>query len=149
MDWRLAPEASDMLRFVREMIALRKRHPGLRRRRFLTGCASAGRQYPDVAWHGERLDEPAWHDGSARLLAFTLAGEEDGEQLLHIILNMDDCVRTVALPSVEGRRWRRIVDTALPAPQDIVSLEKEAVVESERCRVQARSVVVLEEGGGG
>jgi glycogen operon protein len=149
MDWRLAPEASDMLRFVREMIALRKRHPGLRRRRFLTGCASAGRQYPDVAWHGERLDEPAWHDGSARLLAFTLAGEEDGEQLLHIILNMDDCVRTVALPSVEGRRWRRIVDTALPAPQDILSLEKEAVVESERCRVQARSVVVLEEGGGG
>jgi glycogen operon protein len=146
LDWRLSPEASDMLRFVRELIALRKRHPSLRRRRFLTGRPSAGQEHPDVAWHGERLHEPAWHDVGARLLAFTLAGERPGETRLHVVFNMDDCARAVALPGQEGLIWRRIVDTALPAPHDIVPLAGRAIVESEQCRVQARSVVVLEEG---
>jgi glycogen operon protein len=37
VDWRLAEENKDFLRFVRELIWLRKRHPVLRRRRFFTG----------------------------------------------------------------------------------------------------------------
>ena len=73
-DWRLVETRADMLRFVRELIALRMRHPGLRRRRFLTGRAAQGSSLPDVAWHGERLHEPPWNDAGARLLAFTLAG---------------------------------------------------------------------------
>ena len=36
-DWRLIETNRDMLRFTRELIALRKRHPSLRRRSFLTG----------------------------------------------------------------------------------------------------------------
>ena len=52
----------DMLRFVRELIALRKRHPSLRRKRFLDRPPGAGRDLPDVTWHGERLHEPPWHD---------------------------------------------------------------------------------------
>ncbi len=37
VDWRLAETNTDFLRFTREMIALRKRHPALRRRRFFVG----------------------------------------------------------------------------------------------------------------
>ena len=37
MDWELAETNADFLRFVRELIWLRKRHPVLRRRRFFTG----------------------------------------------------------------------------------------------------------------
>src|SRR5206468_3739854 len=48
VDWRLAETNADFLRFVREMIALRKRHPALRRRGFFHG----GAKRPDVAWHG-------------------------------------------------------------------------------------------------
>ncbi len=42
-DWRLIETNRDMLRFTRELIALRKRHPSLRRRRFLTGRPAPGR----------------------------------------------------------------------------------------------------------
>src|SRR4029077_477420 len=37
VDWSLAEKNKDFLRFVRELIWLRKRHPALRRRRFFTG----------------------------------------------------------------------------------------------------------------
>src|SRR5207249_2197735 len=37
VDWSLATKHADFLHFVHEMIALRKRHPVLRRRRFFRG----------------------------------------------------------------------------------------------------------------
>ena len=46
MDWHLSDDALDMLRFVREMIALRKRHASLRHRRFLTGRPANGQSIP-------------------------------------------------------------------------------------------------------
>ncbi|WP_250519137.1 glycogen debranching protein GlgX [Caballeronia sp. ATUFL_M1_KS5A] len=144
MDWRLSADAEDMLRFVREMIALRKRHPSLRRRRFLTGLAESGHTHPDVAWHGERLHEPAWHDGRARFVAFTLAGQAPGEPMLHVVFNMNDDARDAALPVLELQSWRRLVDTSAEPPRDIVTDTETADVERGACRIEARSVVVLE-----
>jgi glycogen operon protein len=144
IDWRLTEVASGMLRFVRELIALRKRHASLRRRRFLTGRPSSGQMQPDVAWHGERLNEPCWHDPGARLLVFTLGGEALEEPALHVVLNMDDFARQVVLPVLNGRRWRRIVDTARDSPDDIVPIVQQATIEAGQCRAEARSVVVLE-----
>jgi glycogen operon protein len=143
-DWRLTQTNHDMLRFVRELIALRKRHPGLRRRRFLTGRPAPGASLPDIAWHGERLHEPPWHDGGARLLAFTLAGVDPGEGPLHVILNMSDAARAVAVPELAGYAWWRALDTALAAPEDIAPPERQSAVEGDRYVAQARSVVVLE-----
>ncbi|WP_233850177.1 glycogen debranching protein [Paraburkholderia sp. HD33-4] len=144
-DWTPTEASSAMSRFVRELIALRKRHASLRRRHFLTGRPSAGQTRPDAAWHGERLYEPGWHDAGARLLAVTLGGEEPGEAALHAVFNMDDCARTVQLPAPDGRHWRRIFDTARDDPHDIVQAAQQAAIESEQARVAARSVVVLEE----
>jgi glycogen operon protein len=144
IDWQLSGDALDMLRFVREMIALRKRHASLRRRRFLTGQPANGQTQRDVAWHGERLDAPAWHDPGARLVAFTLAGQAAGEPMLHIVFNMHDDARDVALPVLDNRSWRRIVDTSAESPWDIVPDVKTAPIERDACRVGARSVVVLE-----
>ena len=73
-DWSLVEKNRDMLRFVKELIALRRRHPNLNRREFLTGEQVSGRGLPDIAWHGYRLDEPLWFDYSAQYLAYTLAG---------------------------------------------------------------------------
>ncbi len=143
-DWGALPRAGGMLRFVRELIALRRRHASLRRLHHLTGKPSPGQTQPDVTWHGERLNEPGWREPGARLLAFSLGGEAPGEAPLHIVLNMHDASRHVCLPHIEGRAWRRIVDTALPSPQDIVPSVREAAIESRHCSVQARSVVVLE-----
>jgi glycogen operon protein len=144
VDWRLSEHARDMLRFVREFIALRKRHASLRRRTFLTGRPAAGQTQPDVAWHGERLDEPAWFDPGARFVTLTLAGATPDEPMLHIVLNMNGDARVAALPIVGIGKWRRIVDTAAAPPLDIVAPAEAAAIDSGTCRVEARSVVVLE-----
>ncbi len=137
-DWRLVEARADMLRFVRELIALRKRHPGLRRQRFLTGRPGPGASLPDVAWHGERLHEPPWHDGGARLLAFTLGAQDAGEASLHVILNMSDSERTVAVPAL-AQRWRLALDTALASPHDIAPPGQQASVEGGTlCRAGAQ-----------
>ena len=143
-DWHLSEASTGMLRFVRELIGLRKRHASLRRRRFLTGQPPPDQSRPDVVWHSERLNEPGWHDPVARLLGFTLGGVEPGEPPLHVILNMHAVACQVALPMLDVQRWRRIVDTALDSSRNIVPIAEQATIESEQCRVEARSVVVLE-----
>ncbi|MGF6976249.1 isoamylase [Paraburkholderia sp. JPY465] len=144
-DWTSTEAGSAMSRFVRELIALHMRHANLRRQNFLTGRPSPGQTRPDVAWHGERLNEPGWHDAGARLLAVTLGGEKPGEPALNMVFNMSDRARTVELPAPDARHWRRIVDTARDSPDDIVEAAQQGAIESEQCRVEARSVVVLEE----
>src|SRR5262249_35769327 len=42
IDWTLAEKNADFVRFVRELIALRQRHPALRRRGFLRGAGRDG-----------------------------------------------------------------------------------------------------------
>jgi isoamylase len=143
-DWRRLDTQGDMLRFVRELIALRKRHPSLRRSRFLAGKPRPGSTLPDIEWHGERLHEAPWNDPGARLLAFTLAGVENGEEPLHVVFNMSDDARSVALPAISGLAWQRAVDTALPSPQDITAPGEPPVLAKGDYRVQPRSVVVLE-----
>ena len=142
-DWRCVESQHAMLRFVRELIALRKRHRSLRRSHFLTG--KIGPQgMPDIAWHGERLHEPAWHDGNARLLAFTLAPATSDEPPLHVMLNMWWEPRTVDLPVLVDRRWYRAMDTALAAPEDILAPGSQPCVTAMTYAAQPRSVVVLE-----
>jgi glycogen operon protein len=144
MDWRFSDDSLDMLRFVREMIALRKRHASLRRRRFFTGKTDHGQTHPDVAWHAERLGEPAWCDPNARLVAFTLAGQAPDEPMLHVIFNMNAEGREAELPALDDATWRRLVDTAAQLPSEVVSTVEAARVERGTCHVEARSVVVLE-----
>jgi len=143
-DWRLTDEGRAMFRFMRELIALRKRHPSLRRPRFLTGRPGPGRRRPDVAWHGPRLGEPRWDDASARSLAFTLDGAGAGEGPLHVVLNMSDSVFEAALPALAGSVWRRAVDTALPSPADVTAPGEQEAATGGAYLVQPRSVVVLE-----
>ncbi len=142
IDWRLAEDNRDMLDFTRGMIALRKRHPTLRRSRFLTGKPDRDGAPPDISWHGVDLDAPGWDDDKARTLAFMLAGLAADEPHLHVMLNMSADVLDFALPPLADRGWFLAVDTggeaALHAP------DGQPPVHGERYRVRPRSVVVLE-----
>ncbi|HWN38819.1 MAG TPA: glycogen debranching protein GlgX [Gammaproteobacteria bacterium] len=118
VDWSFSPAARAMLRFTRELIALRKRHPSLRRARFLNGH-EAGTP-AEIRWYGESLDEPDWQDAAASALCFTLAGVVPQEPALHVMINMAPTARTLPLPDPVARNWRRIADTTLIAPDDVV-----------------------------
>jgi pullulanase/glycogen debranching enzyme len=74
----------------------------------------------------------------------TFAGHAPGTPMLHVVLNMNADARDAELPALDDANWRRMVDTAAEAPADIVSAVETARVERGACRVEARSVVVLE-----
>ncbi|HHH40112.1 MAG TPA: glycogen debranching enzyme GlgX [Sedimenticola sp.] len=143
-DWQLLERNGGMLRFVREMIALRKRHPSLMRRRFLRGELVKGRDLPDVSWHGSELEAPPWDDPEARCLAFTLAGIGEGEPDLHVMMNLSDERVGMALPPLSGRHWERAVDTWRASPDDILSPGRRRPWPHERYPVEPRSLVVFE-----
>ena len=118
VDWSFSPAARAMLRFTRELIALRKRHPSLRRPRFLNGHAPG--TPAEIHWYGESLAEPNWQDAGASVLCFTLAGVVAQEPALHVMINMAPTSRTLPLPDPVARNWRRFADTTLVAPDDVV-----------------------------
>ncbi|GAB6142279.1 glycogen debranching protein GlgX [Methylosoma difficile] len=120
LDWTDAEHNADMVRFVQAMIALRKRHSSIMRRRFLTGRVIEGKNMPDIAWHGANLYEPLWFEQDARLLAFTLAGVEEDEADLHVVMNMSDQAITIDLPVIAHRNWCLALDTCLPSPEDVI-----------------------------
>jgi glycogen operon protein len=142
-DWKLIEENRDMLRFVTGMISFRKRHPSLMKSQFLTGQKISG-DLPDITWHGRKLNDPRWNDPAVQVLACTLAGTDEKEEHLHILLNMSDTPVQMELPMVPGRNWYRAVDTSQPSPADIFEAAEEQKVEENIYSMAARTVVVLE-----
>jgi glycogen operon protein len=143
-DWELTRKNSDMLRFATGMISFRKRHPSLMRKHFLTGRSKPGMPFPDVSWHGIRLNEPLWHDPEARVLAFTLGRKVQQEEDIHVVLNMSEDLLDVPLPDLSGRKWHVAADTAQPSPKDIAEPAEQVAVTGNSHPVAPRSVVVLE-----
>ncbi|SJM96018.1 glycogen debranching enzyme [Crenothrix polyspora] len=144
IDWQKATDNADMLRFVRCLIALRKRHASIMRRRFLTGKVIEGRDMVDITWHGSQVNKPQWDDADSRLLAFTLAGYETEEADLHIVMNMSNQQEAIELPVIKGKTWCLAVDTSLPSPNDIVTQEHQQPVLTQHYMMSAQTVVVLE-----
>ncbi|MFO0928879.1 MAG: glycogen debranching protein GlgX [Gemmataceae bacterium] len=139
VDWSLAQANVDFLRFAREMIALRKRHPALRRRTFL--------QPGDVVWHGVEPNKPDFTPTS-RTLALVLDGTRTGRERdadFYVAFNAwKDPLPFVIPPAPQGRRWRRAVDTALAAPMDIALPDDGPVVpERTRYTLAPFSLIVL------
>ena len=143
-DWSRVESERDMLNFTRGMIAFRRRHASLTANRFYRGKLIPARGIADIAWHGARLQQPPWGDGTARVLAFTIAGIRDDEADLHAILNMSDAPIEAELPALPGRVWRVAVDTAQALPHDIVEPARQVPLNAASYRVTSRSVLVLE-----
>ncbi len=144
VDWSLLERNQDMFRFTKELIALRRRHPNLRRRRFLTGAKGEAARFPDVTWHGAQLGQPPWDDPEARILACTLGETRHGGNPLHLMLNFSDRPRRFEIPQARGLAWRRVVDTSLPTPDDIRPPGEQPLVRGTDYPLGPRSVVVLE-----
>ena len=129
------------------MIQLRKRHPALRRNDFFRGTGPEGQWRPDIIWHGV---EPGMPDFSAhsRTLAFALDGTQTGGEAdrdFYVALNAWREALPFRIPlSPTGRMWRRVVDTALASPQDLVASEDgPAVAANTQYAVAPYSLIVL------
>jgi len=140
-DWTLPAREAELVRFVRELIAFRKRHESLRRDSFFTGEV-VERGLRDIAWHGCNLDQPGFGDPNSGVLAFTIAGRNGAEDL-HAILNMEPGALSFALPSISGRSWFKAIDTSQRGPADIMPAGSETPVATARLDVPGRTAAVL------
>jgi glycogen operon protein len=140
-DWQDAERHAGLVRFFEEMIRFRKSHPALTDGRFFSG-ESNSRGVPSVSWHGCRINQPGWLDPSCRVLAMTVAGHGDDEDL-HAIFNMEDTDLDFELPEVNGRAWHMAIETGASEPNDIVPIENQRIIGGKTLRVTSRSVTVL------
>lgn len=141
------PELGTHAREFKELIALRRRHPNLNRREYLSGKNVAGRSLRDIAWHGYRLDEPLWFDYGAQFLAYTLADLADDEEDLHVILNMSERTVEAPLPVVSGRIWHLALDTSNSGSNDIMPRDRQKAFEGSTYPITRRTVAVFEARG--
>ena len=95
-----------------------------------------------MSWHGCKLNSPGWSDPEARALGMTLGGS-NGEADIHVMLNMHSEALDFEVPPPGDRRWFKAIDTAEPAPRDIVDPGDEIEFHGNLCSLRARSIVVL------
>jgi glycogen operon protein len=129
VDWNLAQKNAGLLRFTSMLIELRKKYFALSRDEFIH----------HISWHGTRLGQPDW-TGQSRTLALQLAPWH-GRPAFYLMFNAHWEAQRFALPAW---RWRRLVDTNLASPDDVVE-EGRAVHLSpgDHYIVSPRSVVIL------
>jgi len=132
VDWSLAEKNADFHRFFREMIWFRKRHPALRRRRFFRNDPRLARRAselrigdfgPEIIWHGVEPFQPDFGPDSIAI-AFALDGRQTHREPdcdIYVAIHSGGEAKAFRIPpSPSGRCWRRVIDTGLASPQDIV-----------------------------
>jgi isoamylase len=143
------PPGGDLCDFIGTLIALRKRHAGLRRDRFLTGGVVANGILKDVTWlvpEGKEKTAADWKYPEARCLCFLLAGYDGRPETplvddpLLIVLNAHHEPMRYVLPPVESvTTWDVAIDTGHEAGHKTPA----SFAAGTKFTVEPRSVVVL------
>jgi isoamylase len=141
LDWRALDSQQGLWRFTQAAIDLIQNLKLFQQTSWLT-VTDRFVSGPHIIWHGVELHNPDWGEDS-HSLAFTLHHPAAGEDI-HVMLNAYWEPLSFELPPLPPHsRWHRIIDTALPSPEDIVvSADSKPVAESHYL-VTARSSVVL------
>ena len=130
LDWSQLRSNQDIFRFCKGMIGFRKNHPSLSRSRFWR---------EDVFWYGSGPAADLSPD--SRSLAFCLHGASQGDDDIYVMINAYWEELEFQVQEGKTSEWKRIVDTALPSPDDFV--DGGVVVGQTKYLVRPRSVVVL------
>jgi isoamylase len=130
LDWSQLQQNQDVFRFFKSMIDFRRRHPTLGRSRFWR---------EDVAWYGTRARTDLSPDSHS--LAFCLHGASQNDQDIYVMINGYWDRLEFQIQEGTASEWTRIVDTALPTPNDFSNSSD--LLRTLSYLVEPRSVVVL------
>ncbi|WFU42043.1 hypothetical protein QA640_05985 [Bradyrhizobium sp. CB82] len=130
LDWSLTETNADVSRFFRMMIAFRKAHSLIARS---TGWGA------DCTWHGTDGD-PDLGSGSHSLALHLRGASTDGADIFAMFNVYWDAL-SFTLPAASI--WKRVVDTSLDSPNDIVEEATAQPYVSTSYSVGPRSVAVL------
>jgi glycogen operon protein len=141
LDWRMRASQADLLRFFQLMIAFRKRCPLLRRDSFQLH----GEGGFHITWHGVKRMSPDWgYESRTLAMQLTQLRDDGSRDDLHFIANAYPGDLQFELPQIGEPEWFRLVDTALPSPQDIADEGLEfPLLSQESYLVRARSVAIF------
>ncbi len=130
LDWSQLQLNQDIFRFFKRMIAFRKSHPSLCRSRFWR---------EDISWYGTgpAVDLSA----DSRSLAFCLHGASQADDDIYVMINAYWQELQFQIQEGAPQDWVRIVDTALPSPDDFS--ESSLPLHQSQYQVGPRSIVVL------
>ncbi|CAN6876714.1 unnamed protein product [Brassica oleracea] len=138
-DWNMLASAFgvQITQFISFMTSVRARRSDVfQRRDFL--------KPENIVWYANDQTTPKWEDPGSKFLALEIKAETEEETTASLVeptepknndlfigFNASDQPENVILPSLpSGRKWRRLVDTALPFP-GFFSVEGETVVAEE------------------
>ncbi len=138
-DWSLVARHADVHRFAKALIALRTSRK-LPAERFDMTLGELLSRNP-VEWHGVRLHAPDWSDRSHSLAATSRLLSH--RMVLHVMINAYWEPLDFEIPPPDGAPWRRVVDTALDAPDDIRAWADAPAARGPTYAVQPRSIVLL------
>lgn len=150
VDWSLVQKNSELLRFFKGCIRLRRSHPVFMREDFFKQVDKE-QQPSEITWQSTLVGTEDWSE-SCQHLAFLLHGEklEEGDDDFFILLNgsRDESVQ-FQIPEVPqkllGGVWRKIINSSAQPPQDLVKYsEAEKVYAFDRLEVPAQTVMVLQ-----
>lgn len=150
MDWSLSDRNAALVRFVRELVAFRLRHPAFRRPEFFTGKDANYNAIPDISWYDPSGKSPDWARID-RVIAARIDGsradivaDRDDNDFFFIFNASESSVRFRLCPPPPDHRWYVAVDTSLPSPDDIRTPGWETIVTpQDSYQAAPRSLVLL------
>jgi glycogen operon protein len=123
VDWDLAPWQEDLLATTRHLLALRRDHPVLRQRSWLTGRLLTVDGVPDLGWfdeHGHPMTLHRWGDPATMTLQMHLSGHRLHSPSVHVVLHGRRADADVTLPTVPGvTAYRLLWDSAWERPRAV------------------------------
>ena len=148
INWNLLESNKDMFNFVKSLIAFRKRHTSLRRKKFLTGGNSPYESSPDISWHGTTPGKPDWTEETGFIAClingfYSIQDFTSQDADIFMAFNSSKFNRNTTLPeSPNGGSWKRIMDTSLDSPDDFC-LECSARITDKKYLVKRYSSVLF------
>ncbi len=158
-DWKLDEPRKRLLDFTSRLIALRREHPNLHRRKFFQDRQIRGSVVRDIAWYGtdgNELSDDQWNTEWNRSLALMLNGktldvmDDDGAMVIDdsflIFVNASDQGVEYTLPAPpEKTAWRQVMDTEnLDDPFHEGEVGEKAIVGGRSIRLYTDGVKPLE-----
>ena len=115
LDWS-AGEA-DLCAFAARLLALRRRHPALRRTGWFDGSPTALEER-DILWlarDGKEMTRAQWEDGSNRCFGFRLGRDHAQEHAVLVLMNAGNADLAFVLPPALAAGWLLEIDSTQPA----------------------------------
>jgi len=132
MNWDRRNQNADVFRFFQGMIAFRKNHPSIGRAIFWRD---------DVKWYG--VNDTVDMSPDSHTLAYCLHGSSQQDDDIYVMINAYWQPLDFTIQEGVPEDWKRVVDTSLPSPNDIMEQTEAPNIHTLVYSVGPRSVVVL------